>query len=195
MGRKPKINAKRKKGDGVTSKQIAAIAARRKRVAELVLCGWSQTRIGEEVGVCRQMVAEDVKAVHEEWKLSRIHDHDAVIARELESLAKMEAEAWGQWERSKEMAVTRKHKESTNDQGGDVSDETTEKEQCGDPAYLAAIHKVRERRAALLGLDSPTKIAPTTPDGSKPFEAALDSQSTEALLLLAKLRTQAAKAE
>ena len=195
MGRKPNPNAKRKKGDGVTSRQIATIAARRKRVAELLLCGWSQTRIGEEVGVCRQMVAEDVKAVHEEWKLSRIHDHDAVIARELESLAKMEAEAWGQWERSKEMAVTRKHKESTNEQGGDVSDETIEKEQCGDPAYLAAIHKVRERRAALLGLDSPTKIAPTTPDGSKPFEAVLDSQSTEALLLLAKLRNQAAKAE
>ena len=121
MGRKPNPNAKRKRGTELRQGR-SRLLQRRKRVAELLLCGWSQTRIGEEVGVCRQMVAEDVKAVHEEWKLSRIHDHDAVIARELESLAKMEAEAWGQWGTvEKRWPSLASIKESTNEQGGDVS--------------------------------------------------------------------------
>ena len=35
----------------------------------------------------------------------------------------------------------------------------------GNPAYLAGVMSCIERRCKILGLDAPTKIAPTAPDG------------------------------
>jgi hypothetical protein len=39
----------------------------------------------------------------------------------------------------------------------------------GDTQATAIILKIQERRARLLGLDMPTKIAPTTPDGEAAY--------------------------
>ena len=188
-GMKPKPGSKRKVGDGRTRDEYDRIAERRKQVSELVLLGWTQQQIAGVVGVHRNTIVEDYKAIHEEWVKSRVANREEMVARELESLDMMERELLVQWERSKGIEKTRKHKEG--DDG--VSDETIEKEQCGNPAYMAQLIRVRERRAALLGLDAPQKVAPTSPDGSKPFEAALAGESTEALLLLTKLRGKASQ--
>lgn len=42
--------------------------------------------------------------------------------------------------------------------------------QQGDLDAVDRALKIAARRAALLGLDRPTKVAPTTPDGSEPYE-------------------------
>lgn len=42
--------------------------------------------------------------------------------------------------------------------------------QQGDLDAVDRALKISARRAALLGLDRPTKVAPTTPDGSEPYE-------------------------
>lgn len=43
------------------------------------------------------------------------------------------------------------------------------KKNMGDFKTVEILLKIQDRRAKLLGLDAPTKVAPTTPDGSEPF--------------------------
>ena len=47
----------------------------------------------------------------------------------------------------------------------------------GDPQAVAAALRVEERRARMLGYDAPAKVAPTTPDGEKPWS--MDGLSPE----------------
>jgi hypothetical protein len=49
-------------------------------------------------------------------------------------------------------------------------------EQCGDPRYLEQIHKCIASRRALLGLDAPTKISPTSPDGEEAYHSHVMSE-------------------
>ena len=46
----------------------------------------------------------------------------------------------------------------------------------GDPQAVTAALRVMDRRAKLLGLDAPTKIAPTDPSGDNPYLAASDDE-------------------
>lgn len=46
----------------------------------------------------------------------------------------------------------------------------------GDPQAVTAALRVMDRRAKLLGLDAPTKIAPTDPSGDNPYLAASDEE-------------------
>ena len=39
----------------------------------------------------------------------------------------------------------------------------------GDPQAITAALRAEERRARMLGYDAPAKVAPTTPDGEKPW--------------------------
>jgi hypothetical protein len=47
----------------------------------------------------------------------------------------------------------------------------------GDPAAVAAALRILERRARMLGYDAPAKVAPTTPNGEKPWS--MDGLSPE----------------
>lgn len=46
----------------------------------------------------------------------------------------------------------------------------------GAPQAVEKALKVMERRARLLGLDAPTKVAPTSPDGSTPYQGMSDAE-------------------
>jgi predicted DNA-binding protein (UPF0251 family) len=47
----------------------------------------------------------------------------------------------------------------------------------GDPQAVVAALRILERRARMLGYDAPAKVAPTTPDGEKPWS--MDGLSAE----------------
>jgi len=49
----------------------------------------------------------------------------------------------------------------------------TAKAKGGNLGAIDRILKIEERRSRLLGLDAPSKIAPTNPDGSRPYEGGL----------------------
>ena len=49
--------------------------------------------------------------------------------------------------------------------------EKTVKQRVGDPRFLEQLHKCMATRRALLGLDAPTKIAPTSPDGEEAYHS------------------------
>ena len=103
-----------------------------------------------------------------EWKKERFDNIDEYITKELRQLDKMEVELWGAWERSK--AVKKKVK-ITGDAKGFKSkarevnekaymkgyEETTE-EMIGNVAYLDLLLNVQQRKAKLLGYESPAKI-------------------------------------
>jgi hypothetical protein len=57
----------------------------------------------------------------------------------------------------------------------------------GDVAAVDKVLAIMGRRAKLYGLDAPTKVAPTTPDGSAPWEPALRDLTDEELAVMAKL--------
>lgn len=51
----------------------------------------------------------------------------------------------------------------------------------GNQGAIGRALDIEKRRAALLGLDAPVKVAPTTPDGSKPYEGLTNDELTRRL--------------
>jgi hypothetical protein len=60
----------------------------------------------------------------------------------------------------------------------------TPKAKNGDVLAIRELIKIEERRAKLLGLDMPTKVAATTPDGERAMPLVVKQLSTEAILLV-----------
>lgn len=108
-----------------------------------------------------QQVHYDIKLIFEEWKEQKAAFLETKIELELAKLDKIESECWEAWERSKE-GKQKTVIEGGLLQGGAMSGgelrlreiETT----FGDTKFLDIIQKCMDRRAALLGLNAPTKI-------------------------------------
>src|SRR5262249_57160402 len=89
------------------------------------------------------------------------------------------AEAMAAWEKSKEPDKSIRRRVRTNDLGalepvpGDVIVMTIT-DSDGDPAFLAAAREALADLRKLWGLDAPTKIAPTTPEGEEPYDPELE---------------------
>ncbi|MGE4105519.1 MAG: hypothetical protein AB7E74_26435 [Pirellulales bacterium] len=137
-----------------------AVVQRRLRVGDLYLQNFSQTAIAEELGVAQSTISEDLRAIEREWRESTIRDFELSRRIELRKLERIEREAWLGWDRSQKPA------QSADIPGDGVQPSRKRvRNQYGDPRFLDQIHKCIAGRRALLGLDAPTKIAPTTPDG------------------------------
>ena len=67
------------------------IEQRRSTVADLLVNGWSASKIAEHVGVHRDTVYEDIKAIRAMWAENQTHSYDEWVHAELEALAHMEA--------------------------------------------------------------------------------------------------------
>ena len=137
------------------------IAQRRQRVADLYLQGWTQDAISRELGISQPQVAGDLKKINQAWRQSAIRDFDAARDVELARIQRMEREAWAAWERSQQPSQTA----VVDGQAGAQRAKRTVKHQHGDARFLDIVLRCSEARRQLLGLDAPTKIAPTTPDG------------------------------
>ncbi len=153
----------------------------------------TQQQIADRLGISRNMVKYDLEAMKQQWEAKRTALRDQHIAEEVRRIDLMESEYWEAWERSREDAVTLttetllREKTGDLDPPDDVDRETLESDeieqamsaasktvlkqiekrtgQVGAPAYMAGVQWASESRRKLLGLDAPTKIAPTSPDG------------------------------
>ena len=152
---------------GRTPHEELQIQHRRQRVADLYLQGWTQAAIAREVSASQATVSSDLKAIRREWRKSRIRDFDEAVQLELNKLQLLERQAWNGWQRSQEPAETTR---VTQDAGGKKAEKTVRQQQ-GDPRFLELIHRAIAGRRALLGLDAPTRIAPTSPDGDQSYHA------------------------
>ena len=137
------------------------VAERRRNVADLYLQGYAQVKIAQRLGISQSTVSNDIQAIQKEWRKSAIRDFDILRERELKKLDRIESESWEAWFRSQKPAQS-----ATITSNGQQSQKTQKRleDQYGDPRYLSEIRACIASRRALLGLDAPTKIAPTSPD-------------------------------
>ena len=134
---------------------------RRQEVGRLSVRGWAQVEIAQHLGVTQGTICNDLKVVRQQWRDSAVRDFDLAREEMLQSVDTVKREAWDAWERSK-----KPQQEATVE--GEAPRQKTRKRirnQNGDPRYLEIILRCNVDQRAILGLDAPTKIAPTTPDG------------------------------
>lgn len=143
---------------GFPTPQTTITERRRVRVAEMYLKGRKLGEICFLIGICRRTLKDDLTAIREEWKDARVGFMERAVAEQLEKLDQVEAEAWEQWERSKQPAKVTMQTESPN---GKVTVKIERREQCGDPRYLAIITDCGEQRCKLLGVNAPLKTEST----------------------------------
>jgi predicted transcriptional regulator len=137
------------------------IVQRRQKVAELYLQGWQQDAIAKELGLRQPMISEDLAKIRQAWRESAIRDFDAARDLELERLNRIEREAWSGWQRSQQPTQSA----TVDGEAGSQKAKRTVRHQYGDPRFLDIVLRCNEARRKLLGIDAPTKIAPTLPDG------------------------------
>jgi len=138
-----------------------AIVQRRQKVADLYLKGYGQAAIARELNVRQSTISEDIKQATIAWRESTIRDFDAARDLELQRIDKVDRESWAGYERSQQPGQVA----TVDGQPGSQKSKRTMKHQYGDPRFLDIILKCNEARRQLLGLDAPSKIAATTPDG------------------------------
>jgi hypothetical protein len=136
------------------------------QVTEMYLRGKFQSEIAVALKISQPQVSYDVAIIQKRWRESSLVNWDEARAKELERIDSLEREYWAAWEASKtERTKKRQRKGATG--AIDASIETEQRD--GNPAFLAGVIACIDRRCKILGLDAPTKIAPTTPDGNDPF--------------------------
>ena len=129
----------------------------REEIARLYLRGLTQAEIGERMGLTRQMVGYDLKAIQCRWREDTARDLDADKARELAKIDELERTYWATWESSLEQRETTA---TARTEAGDSIRTTAQmkrESQGGNPVYLQGVMSCMQRRARLLGLDAPTK--------------------------------------
>jgi hypothetical protein len=155
------------------------IVQRRARVGELHLKGFSAADIAGELGVCRRTVERDLKLAIEGWRVARGDAVERARVVELATLRLLEREAWEGWLRSQDQGVSEKLSKTEQEKpgrsaraagdgerGGEQRGiiaaakklaERTTRSQYGDPRFLMLIMRCVERRARLLGAESPSE--------------------------------------
>ncbi len=156
----------------------------RTRIAELILKGEPVRQIGQQLGLSPSTIRRDLAALKIEWERHRIQTRDEWTARQLQGLELLIKEAWRAWGQSlapvtkrttRSKGATKKPERGArlNVKPEDVlSFEQTHREETrggGDPRHLEIIERALAARAKLLGLNQPTKIAPTDPTGERPY--------------------------
>ena len=70
-------------------------------IARDYLMGKTQSEIALKIGVSRQQIGYDLKAIFLEWKQERLQNFEEKIFLELEKINLIESEAWWAWEKGK----------------------------------------------------------------------------------------------
>ena len=139
------------------------------------------------------IIKSDVDHLVARWREEALRDISQAKAEELAKLDELEREAWAAWHRG----IGRKQVRTTKiggKEGGEVSLRTEVLN--GDPRYLGIVLDCQQRRAKILGLDAPQKIAPTNPEGDRPYQPQdLSGLSDDELRQLAAILAKAAPAE
>lgn len=150
---------------GYKKRSRGQIESDRAVIAEQYLQRKPLVRIGEALGLSRQMINHELKHIRAAWLASSLRDFDALKSEELARIDKLEATYWDAWERSlREQTTT-----TTGREKGPQGDKDTARVQkrlpVGDPRFLQGIQWCITKRCEILGLDAPTKHALTDADG------------------------------
>jgi hypothetical protein len=174
-----------------TMRNKATKANHRDRIAELRLKSVPVRKIATQLRISESTVARELAALAREWKTHAAQSIDTHRDRELRRLEIIEDAAWKEYERSRKdysKEVTERIKAIKDGEILETPPEVVKREtggRLGDPKYLQIALNAQEARRKMLGIDAPTKIAPTDPTGTKPYEkmddAELDARVKELL--------------
>lgn len=128
-------------------------AARIRLTARLFRMGWRYADIARILHVVPNTISHDVKKLKATYLKRAVQDIKLWMADALATLDDVEAEAWEQWEKSKERKRTRSSVKQ--DARGLTVTETVETLE-PDDAYLRIVLDCVRRREELLGLDKQT---------------------------------------
>ncbi len=129
-------------------------------IARMRLEGLTQAQITNELGRLRnyklseRTIAADLKAVREEWVDSSVENYEKNRLTELARIEQEERLAINGWNRSGHRKK-RKDRTRTGTNDGkpfeEFIEEQEEEESAGNPAFLARLDSLRQRRCAILG--------------------------------------------
>jgi hypothetical protein len=146
----------------------------RVEIANLYLQRCTQAEIAGKLGLSRQQIGYDLKAIRAEWLQSSLMDFNQRKAEELAKIDRLEQVNWIAFEASKKERQTSTTEQVTDSEGERLKAAIRKEEQIGDPKYLAGIQWCINKRCEILGMNAPQKIAPTTPDGQEPFRLTIE---------------------
>lgn len=129
---------------------------RRAKVAALITSRATYRQMADTLGVSLGTIAGDVKLLVKQWAREQSPE-------DRQKWLTIEVEKLGQMEFA--LANDCRH---------------------GNQGAIDRALRIMERRARLLGLDAPTKIAPTTPDGMNPYEGVSDAELRAVIAGLAR---------
>jgi len=145
----------------------------RETIAALTKAKFVNPETGKPWGL--DTIQQDLAFLTEAWRSSALRDITEVKAEELAKLDRLEKEAWIAWDRSVGRHNSHTTKTGRVDRDGIVikEPEVTVKVDTldGDPRFMAIILDCQKRRAELMGLNAPQKVAQTTADGEDLFDA------------------------
>ena len=181
-------------GKGKVPREVAV--ERERRAWELRQKFWTHERIAAELGVDRSTVTKMLARISDRFWSSISGQIAAMKGDQVSQLMVIADEAMQAWESSKRPAknakkVTRKrggsagghtagagsahgsYGRSSGASGGTDDEETLmqSNDQNADPRYLASAMDALGDIRKIMGLDAPSKVAPTTPDGQRPYRA------------------------
>lgn len=122
---------------------------------------------GLDYTITYAQVYSDMKAVLIKWKKEQFVTIDKYISIEVQKLDRIENEAWKAWEKSTNPITRTKIKNSKKPNKMDAEmnepdyygyEEKSVEETSGDPRFLDILLNAQQRRAKLLGLDSPSQV-------------------------------------
>jgi hypothetical protein len=138
--------------NGRPHRSLAQREQQRTEIAKRLLRGGELHReIGEDLGISRQTVELDIKAIQAEWRQRYVADYAEHLVRELANIAELQRTAWEAWERSNTPATIRRQVIDPA-AGTVVSVEIETRERSPDTRFLDQVKWCVEMRAKLLGL-------------------------------------------
>ena len=146
-----------------TKKKLKA-AARRPQVATLYLKGWSQGDLAAEFNVNQSTISRDLEKIQQGWLKAAKASFDAVKAKELARIDRLEREYWEQYEASKKpfkKVVTKGKGKGDAKQPTTLEKTTVVEDRLGDSRYLVGIQWCVEQRLRIFGVYEETKIRVT----------------------------------
>jgi len=174
----------------------------------------TQDEIAVIYKVTQQQISYDLAQMAEEWRAQRLQAIDVHKDQELVRIGILEREYWDAWKRSQRDAVTKttesvpgKPDDDEIPDGIDLEPDElaqvmasrdteailkrVEKRvgQVGAKAFLDGLEWCSENRRKLLGLDAPTKISPTSPDGETAYSGMNNADLLRALAADAAARS------
>lgn len=166
-------------------------------IVALYLKGLYQWEISERLNsdpargykINQQMVSNDLREAESRWRSSTIIDFNEAKWKELNRVDELEREAYAAWFRSvgkRTVETTETVQTTAGTPEPKAKPKTREKtigrarvtirteEDAGSADYLRLVAWCIDKRCAILGLLAPMKVAPTSPDGDKPYEIGVE---------------------